>query len=78
MSPKELSSRKNSEQFFNNSKVGKDDGFNDGKAIALKSKVGFFRPSMIIYRGSDVEIAVKSVDIVKLSSKKVIIYIQNK
>ncbi len=76
--PKEILSRKDSEQFLNNSKVGKDEGLSDGKSIALKSKVSFFKPSMIIYRGHDVEIAVKSVDIIKLTSKKIVIYIQNK
>lgn len=33
---------------------------NDNKAIAAKSKLSFFRPAMIIYRGDDFEIAVKS------------------
>lgn len=33
---------------------------NDNKAIALKSKLSFFKPAMIIYSGEDFEIAVKS------------------
>lgn len=47
-------SPKNSEHSFNNSRTGRDDMINDAKYIAFKSKIGFFKPSMILYRGSDV------------------------
>jgi hypothetical protein len=39
-------------------KIGKSS--NENRAIAAKSKLSFFQPAMIVYRGDDFEIAVKS------------------
>lgn len=46
--------------------------------MAIKSKISFFKRSMIIYRGEDFEIAVKSADVVTLQVKKITIYVNNK
>lgn len=62
------SKRRNSEDILNSSfyKFNKSSVKNDSKAVAIKSKISFFKKSMIIYRGEDFEIAVKSAEVVPL------------
>ena len=61
-----------------NLRFGESEVADEAKNIAIRSKLSFFRRSLVLYRGADMEVAVRSSDLVDYERRKISIYVNNR
>ena len=61
-----------------NIRFNKAEAENEDRNIEIRSKLSFFKPQVVLYRGAEFEVAIKSFDVFDLSRRKCYIYVNNK
>lgn len=61
-----------------NIRFNKSEAENEDRNIEIRSKLSFFKNQVVLYRGPEFDIAIKSLDVFDLSRRKCCIYVNNK
>lgn len=77
---KQLENSESERSFAKSSRLhfDKEEVEDELRNVAVRSKMSFFKSSVVIYRGEECEIAIRSLELVNHERRKIVIYVNNK